>query len=162
MQGSKTILIILFVVIFMLIGAIGFGTYLVFTNSSLNTKQENITQESYAHEPAIYKASINDMVLNVTNSRGREKLMKLSFTIKSTDEMIEQVVNDNLEVIKDRVIHLTSSRSTEELLTVGGKALLKEELRDEINSSLNRLAEDNEDLQKNMIHKILYTSFVIK
>lgn len=156
----KSILILISVIVVILLAVIAAGGYL-FLNSDATNSQEELEQE-VNNNAAIYKASVNDMVLNITNSKGREKLMKLSFTIKSPEPMIEEVVSSNTEVIMDKVIQLISARSTEELLTVGGKALLKEELRDEINFSLNEIAQDNEDLQKDMVNKILYTSFVIK
>ena len=156
----KSILILISVIVVILLAVIAAGGYL-FLNSNATNSQEELEQE-VNNSAAIYKASVNDMVLNITNSKGREKLMKLSFTIKSPEPMIEEVVSSNTEVIMDKVIQLISARSAEELLTVGGKALLKEELRDEINFSLNEIAQDNEDLQKDMVNKILYTSFVIK
>jgi flagellar FliL protein len=157
---SKGVLILISVIIVILLTVIGVGGYF-FLNSDMMNNQEEV-DEAITNNEVIYKASINDMVLNVTNSKGREKLMKLSFTIKSSEPMIEQVVGENTEVIMDQVILLISARSTEELLTVGGKALLKEELREEINSTLNEITQSNEDLQKDMVNKILYTSFVIK
>ena len=156
----KSILILISVIVVILLAVIAAGGYL-FLNSNATNSQEELEQE-VNNSAAIYKASVNDMVLNITNSKGREKLMKLSFTIKSPEPMIEEVVSSNTEVIMDKVIQLISARSAEELLTVGGKALLKEELCDEINFSLNEIAQDNEDLQKDMVNKILYTSFVIK
>ena len=156
----KSILILISVIVVILLAVIAAGGYL-FLNSNATNSQEELEQE-VNNSAAIYKASVNDMVLNITNSKGREKLMKLSFTIKSPEPMIEEVVSSNTEVIMDKVIQLISARSAEELLTVGGKALLKEELRDEINFSLNEIAQYNEDLQKDMVNKILYTSFVIK
>lgn len=157
---SKGVLIIISVVVVILLVVIGAGGYFFLTNGALNN-DDNIEQQATLNS-AIYKASVNDMVLNVTNSKGREKLMKLSFTIKSNEPMIEQVVGENMEVIMDKVITLTSTRTTEELLSVGGKALLKEELREEINFALNGITQANEDLQQDMVKKILYTTFVIK
>lgn len=38
------------------------------------------------------KADINDLVLNLTDSRGKEKLMKLSFSIKSNEPTIAAII----------------------------------------------------------------------
>ncbi len=64
--------------------------------------------------------------------------------------------------IQDVVITQTSSRSAEELLTVGGKALFKEELLDEINAVINEETKTNEDVKQNIIKQLYFTTFVIK
>ncbi len=71
------------------------------------------------------------------------------------------VENSRAEII-DVVINQISARSSEELLTVGGKALLKEELLEEINAVVNEVTSNNEDIKSNNIKKILFTTFVIK
>jgi len=60
------------------------------------------------------------------------------------------------------VIRQISARSSEELLTVGGKAMLKEEMIDELNNILNDASDGNEEIMKNMVLDIFFTSFVIK
>ena len=113
-------------------------------------------------EKANFQAAINDLVLNITNAKGREKLMKLSFTLKSSEETIEGLIEENKAEIVDVVIAQISARSSEELLTVGGKALLKEELLEEINSVINEATSDNSDIKRNSVKKLFFTSFVIK
>lgn len=162
MKTSKPLLILLTIVIVILFLVLGLGGYLLLSNSTLDDSTNEPIVNETMDNPVIYKSHINDLVLNVTNSKGREKLMKLSFSIKSSEPMIEQVTEENREIIVDKVILLISSRSSEELLTVGGKALFKEELVDEINMALNEVVKDNENLQQNMVKKILYTSFVMK
>jgi flagellar FliL protein len=124
-------------------------------------EQNNQTVEK-DERPETFKAAINDLVLNITNAKGREKLMKLSFTLKSVEPTIEAIVEEYRPEIVDAVIAQISSRSSEELLTVGGKALLKEELREDINIIINEARLANEDIIENNIQKILFTTFVIK
>ena len=88
--------------------------------------------------------------------------MKLSFTLKSSDPAIEAVVDAYKAEIIDVVISQISARSSEELLTVGGKALLKDEMIDEINKVLDEATSGNSDIQKSSIKDILFTTFVIK
>ena len=87
--------------------------------------------------------------------------MKLSFTMKAGDSMIEGLIETNKAEMVDSVIRQISARSSEELLTVGGKAMLKEEMIDELNNILND-ASDDDDIMKNMILDIFFTAFVIK
>ena len=88
--------------------------------------------------------------------------MKLSFTIKSSEESIASIIDENKAEIVDIVIAQISARSSEELLTVGGKALLKEELLEELNSIVNAATSDNSDIKRNSIKKLFFTAFVIK
>ena len=88
--------------------------------------------------------------------------MKLSFTLKSVEPTIEVIVEEYKAEIIDVVINQISARSSEELLTVGGKALLKEELLEELNTVVNEVTSSDEDIKANNIKKILFTTFVIK
>ncbi|MEA1914582.1 MAG: flagellar basal body-associated FliL family protein [Campylobacterota bacterium] len=166
--GSKGILIVLIVLVVILLGAVGAGAWYVLTQLPQQNAQDGDNaqkvEKSEADEDAkvLFKAEINDMVLNITNAKGREKLMKLSFAIKSTTETIEAIIEENRAEIIDVVIGQISARSSEELLTVGGKALLKEELLEEINRVVNDATATNEDIKKNSVKKLFFTSFVIK
>ncbi|AXX93432.1 flagellar basal body protein FliL [Malaciobacter molluscorum LMG 25693] len=163
-SGGKGLMIVLIVLIVVLLLAVGgMGYFMMTKDSSSKNNQEN-TQEQKEGSTSqdSYKASINDLVLNITNSRGREKLMKLSFTVKSIEPTIEKIVEDHKPEIVDIVISQISARSSEELLTVGGKALLKEELIDDINSIINEVTASNDDIKKDSIKNLYFTTFVIK
>ena len=121
-----------------------------------------VQKEEAGDSKETFKAAVDDLVLNITNSKGREKLMKLSFTLKSVEPTIAAIVEESRAEIIDVVINQISARSSEELLTVGGKALLKEELLEEINTVVNEVTSNNEDVKSNNIKKILFTTFVIK
>lgn len=162
--GSKGLMIVLIALIVILLLAVGVGGYLLFNSGVLNGQQgqEQVQKEEARDSDKTYKTAINDLVLNITNAKGREKLMKLSFHLKSTEPSIEAIVEEYKPEIVDAVIAQISSRSSEELLTVGGKALLKEELMEDINNILNEVTSDNEDIKRNNIQNILFTTFVIK
>lgn len=164
--SGKGILIVLIALVVILLIAVGAGGYLLFSSGILNGQsqqnQEMSKDDENAKKNETFKANINDLVLNITNAKGREKLMKLSFSVKSTEPTIESLVEEYKPEIVDAVIAQISARSSEELLTVGGKALLKEELLENLNNIINEVTSDNEDIEKNNIKKILFTTFVIK
>lgn len=166
-SGGKGLLIVLIVLILVLLLTIVGGGYFLYSQGVFGGKEETATQtevvkkeESDSKER--FKADINDLVLNITNAKGREKLMKLSFTLKSSDPAIQTIVDEYKPEIIDVVIAQISARSSEELLTVGGKALLKDELIDEINRVINESTASNSEVQRNSIKNILFTTFVIK
>ena len=100
--------------------------------------------------------------MNLTDSRGKEKLMKLSFSIKSTEPTIAVIVETYKAEIVDVVISQISARSSEELLTVGGKNLLKDELIQDINNVINEVTASDSKIARNNVKTILFTTFVIK
>ena len=166
-SGGKGILIVLIALIVILLLAVVGGGYFLYTemNKAANPggamQEKTVMKADASGEKANFQAAINDLVLNITNAKGREKLMKLSFTLKSSEETIEGLIEENkAEIVV--VIAQISARSSEELLTVGGKALLKEELLEEINSVINEATSDNSDIKRNSVKKLFFTSFVIK
>lgn len=166
--GGKGLIVVLIALVVILLLAVVGGAYFLYSQGVLSPKPEGEQQEQMVKKEEAgdsketFKAAIDDLVLNITNSKGREKLMKLSFTLKSVEPSIAAIVEENRAEIIDVVINQISARSSEELLTVGGKALLKEELLEEINSVVNEVTSNNEDVKANNIKKILFTTFVIK
>lgn len=164
--GGKGLMIVLIALVVILLIAVGAGGYLLYSSGVLSGQQqqgtEQVQKEESSDSSETYKAAINDLVLNITNAKGREKLMKLSFSLKSTEPSIEAIVEEYKPEIVDVVIAQISARSSEELLTVGGKELLKEELMEDINNIINEVTANNEDIKRNNIKKILFTTFVIK
>lgn len=164
-SGKGLMIVLIALVVILLLAVIG-GGFFLYSSGAFGGEQQTSTEAAEPteakDEKGTFKAHINDLVLNITNSKGREKLMKLSFSIKSTEPMIEGIVEEYKAEIIDVVIAQISARSSEELLTVGGKALLKEELIEEINSILNEVLEGNEDVAKDSVKKLFFTAFVIK
>lgn len=165
--GGKGLLIVLIALVVILLLAVVGGGYFLYSQGVLNpaaaqTGQEQVKKEDGSADSESFKADLNDLVLNLTDSKGREKLMKLSFTIKSSEPTIAGIVEEYKAEIVDVVIAQISARSAEELLTVGGKNLLKDELLQDINNVINEVTASNSDIKQNSIQKILFTSFVIK
>ena len=162
--GGKGLMIVLIVLVVILLAGLGFLGYIVYDkvlNADPNSAEKSAKEEARA-DGETFKVAINDLVLNITNAKGREKLMKLSFHLKSTEPSIEAIVEEYKPEIVDAVIAQISSRSSEELLTVGGKALLKEELLEDINNIINEVTSGNDDIKRNNVQNILFTTFVIK
>lgn len=175
-SDGKGLLITLMILILILIMAVAGGTYLLFekisNNSSSAAPVNNSTNTSKAIEEGTpqasttaptgvdgnYKADMNDLILNLTDSKGKEKVMKLSFSIKSNESSISSLVEQYKPEITDIVISQVGARSSEELLTVGGKNSLKNDLTSEINNVLSYVTK----LNTNFVSTILFTSFVIK
>ena len=169
---KSPMMMILVILIIVLLAAVGGGGYLLYSKGVFSDdvkaatapKSEVVTQtDAKVDVGETFKSKIDSLVLNITDAKGRAKLMKLSFTLKTIEPTIEAVLENNKAEIIDSVIRQVSARSSEELLTVGGKAMLKEEMIDEINNILNdSIPEGDEDRIRNSVLDIFFTSFVIK
>jgi len=171
-KKGNPMMIILIILIVVLLAAVGGGGYLLYSKGVFSDedktatapKSETVTEsDSKENVGETFKSKIDSLVLNITDAKGRAKLMKLSFTLKTIEPTIEAVLENNKAEIIDSVIRQVSARSSEELLTVGGKAMLKEEMIDEINNILNdSIPEGDEERIRNCVLDIFFTSFVIK
>jgi flagellar FliL protein len=170
-KSGNPMMLVLIVLIVILMAAMGGIGYILYSKGFFdeNKEGEKKVEETQAKDDeknpanATFSSEVKDLVLNVTTSKGREKLMKLSFAIKSTEPTIDALVIANKPEIIDVVIHQVSSRNSEELLTAAGKDLLKEELLSEVNVILNEAVAENPEIkEKNMVKDIYFTTFVIK
>ena len=163
-SSGKGLMIVLIALVIILIFAVIGGGYFIYSHLGNNNAPSSIEvkKEEPSDKPDSFKADITDLVLNLTDSRGKEKLMKLSFSIKSNEPKIAALVEEFKAEIVDVVISQISSRSSEELLTVGGKNLLKDELVQDINNVINEVSKTKPDVAKNSVKQILFTTFVIK
>jgi len=168
--GGSKLMLVLIILIVLLLGAVGAIGYLMVSKGMLDEptedgaeKIEKVEEKASAEDSGEYfSTKIENLVLNITNAKGREKLMKLSFELKSVEPTIELIIGNNNAEIVDSVIGQISKRTSEELLTAGGKALLKEEMLSEINEIVNQATASNEDIKQNNILKLFFTTFVIK
>lgn len=167
-KGGNPLMLIVVILLVVLLAVVGGLAYMLFSKGVFDDKPEEPKQEKVEKKAdgeqtnEFFKTEINDLVLNITNAKGREKLMKLSFTLKSVEPSIEMLVGNNRAELIDAVIAQVSARSSEELLTAAGKELLKEELISEMNILLNEATASNEEIPRNNIKDLFFTTFVIK
>ena len=162
--GGKGLIIVLIALVVILLLAVIGGGYFLYSQGALGGAAPQPAQAEVKTESSAkgeFKADIEDLVLNLTDSRGKEKLMKLSFSIKSSSENIAAIVEEYKPEIIDVVISQISSRSSEELLTVGGKNLLRDELLNDINNAINTAAPE-EKIARNSVKAIFFTTLFIK
>jgi len=171
-SGGNPMMMVLIILIVVLLGAVGAIGYFLYSkgmfdpeaNKNNQKVEQQVTQETKAQggdKEEIFLAKVDSLVLNITDAKGRAHLMKLSFTLKTHEATIEQIIETNKAEIIDAVIREVSARSSEELLTVGGKDMLKDDMLAEINNILND-ATDPEVVERNCVKDLYFTSFVIK
>ncbi|MEA3353973.1 MAG: flagellar basal body-associated FliL family protein [Campylobacterota bacterium] len=170
-KSGNPMMIVLIVLIVLLLAAVGGLAYFMYSKGVFDpeSQQQQTEQVAAADKQGekeelgeIFTSAIDGLVLNITDAKGRAKLMKLSFTLKTTEPTIAQIVETNKAQMIDSVIRQISARSSEELLTVGGKAMLKEEMIEELNNIINDVSSKNEEIARDPVKDIFFTSFVIK
>lgn len=169
--GGKGLMIVLVVLIVLLLSAVGGLGYFMYSKGMFDpegaaaagaaAEQQKEVKEQEEELGETFTAKVENLVLNITDAKGRAKLMKMSFTLQSIEPTAAGIVETNKDQIIDAVIRQISARSSEELLTVGGKAMLKEEMLEEINNILNDTTNE-EEVKRDSVKKIFFTSFVIK
>ena len=171
-KSGNPMMIVLIILIVLLLAAVGGLGYFLYSKGMFSEEQakapaaaveQTVESEKKEDIGETFKASVDSLVLNITDAKGRAKLMKLSFTMKTKEPQIEAILEESKAEIIDSVIRQVSARSSEELLTVGGKAMLKEEMIDEINNIFNdSIPESDEERVRSPLIDIFFTSFVIK
>lgn len=178
-KSGNPMMLILIVLIVVLLGAVGGIGYVLYSKGIFDepkkegeaaktehgAKEDTHAAEAEAdpeHANVFFESEIKELVLNVTNSKGKAQLLKLSFSMKSTEATIEALVTASKSEIIDVVINQISARNSEELLTSAGKDLLKEELLAEVNTIINEAIASNPEIHKNPVKELFFTTFVIK
>lgn len=153
---NKVVAIVLIVIVLLLTIVVGVGGYFLYQKQNHNEQNTNQVEEKKENKESsiMFKTDIESIVLNVLNSKNVNKMMKLSFSIKYTDQLYTPKIEEYKTEINDLVITLISSKSSEELMTQNGKNLLKEDLLKELNKLFEK--------EKIEIKQVLFTEFVIK
>ncbi len=136
-KKSKKILIIVLVLILLLLGGGGFGVYYFFLAPKSPSPEELAAIEAEKNKrPDILPVfSLKPFVVNLADSKGRRYLkvtMKLEL---SSDELLEEVEKRQPQ-IRDVILTLLSSKTSDEVNSMEGKFLLREEIIKRVNTFL--------------------------
>lgn len=130
--------------------------YFIYSSTKTVTTKTELVQEE--DKGISFKYDFNDLVLNINNQKGENKLLKISFTVKSMNEKTIEIMDKYNADITDSLINILSGMNSEILLTSQGKILLK----DNMILEFNKIIELNEPDIKTFVKEILFTSLVIK
>jgi len=164
-KSGNMLMIILLVLVVLLLGAVGFIGYYVMTKedaapTGATQKAEQVQESSDSTQT--FEAKIENLVLNITDAKGREKLMKLSFSIKSTEPTIEAIVEANNAEIVDAVIVKKINEAHEYSSDAVEKSQMASEMLEEINSIINEATIANDDIKKNNVKKLFFEDIAIQ
>jgi flagellar FliL protein len=191
-SGGSPILGILLLLVLVLLGIVGYLGYIMSSKGFFSDEKEENKATTYMQSaqpainvqkmqdekimtekvdkvdpydkpnPMMFSGSVENLVLNIVNNRGREKLMKLSYSLEGPYEMMEMLIEKHKDAIVDATIRITATSSSNELLTIGGKINFNAMLKNEINKIINEKEKMNSDIPKDVIKKIYFKSFVMR
>lgn len=154
---NKTLMIVLVVLMLILIGSISFGVFYIYSNMP---KQEKVNEEKIVVEESkkpLLSYDYKDAVFNITNSKAKEKIVKLSFTLKISGNQEDLSKIEELKSnMDDAIIFIISGSDSDTLMKLEGKNILKEEIITQLNQIF---------LEENIpckVNKVLITELIIK
>lgn len=118
-------------------------------------EKESLLKESADKSiPQFYK--IDKMVISLTPTNGplnsRMRWLEIAMQMVLFESADEIYVSDNIAIVKDEIIGITSKMGPDELNSISGKILLEDRLKKAINKSL----------QKPVIKNIFFTNFIVQ
>lgn len=153
----KPLMIVLVLLMLILIGSISFGVFYIYSNMP---KQEKVNEEKIVVEESkepLLSYDYKDAVFNITNSKAKEKIVKLSFTLKISGNQEDLSKIEELKSnMDDAIIFIISGSDSDTLIKLEGKNILKEEIITQLNQIF---------LEENIpckVNKVLITELIIK
>ena len=185
-HGGSPILAILLLLVVILLGIVGYLGYIMYQkgffsddkdeNSSTSTSQmdnakqaqkivnEKVKKIDPYEKPNVmmFSGSIDNLVLNIVNNRGREKLMKLSYDLEGPYEGMAALIEKHKVAIIDATIRLAATTTSNELLTITGKMHFNSLLKEEVNKIINEKEKMNPNVPENVVKKLYFKAFVMR
>lgn len=145
-KSSKKMLIIIVAVVVLLIGG-GAAAYFLVLNKP---KDEKVEKKDVKTEEGVNFA-LDPFVVNLSD-QGANKFLKLSIQLELSNNTIQEKAKVKIPQLRDAVISLLTSKSSDALMTPDGKLQLK----DEINVRANQI------LGPNSVKNVYLTDFVMQ
>ena len=126
---DKAIIIVLLAAILIIVLAIG---YLVVSD-------KNITIPNIFESDGEYTYVLDEFVVNLKSEDNSSSYLKIKIALMFTDEKDGEDLDSNVNKIRDIVISNLRARTAKELMENQSVELLKEDIKEDINTSLNKM-----------------------
>ena len=180
---SKKLIIIIAVVLLVVLAG-GAGAWMFLAKRGAADEEEAAPKPARAAQPANPKAPpthlpMESMVVNLADPGG-DRFAQVGITLELADAKTAELVKSFMPSIRSSVLMLISQRTTEELLTRGGKEKLAVDVRREVSRPLgytvpkprkrSRPAPEDEEeedeppprVDDNPVRAVLFASFIIQ
>ncbi len=138
-KKSKKLLFIIIFIVLLLAGGGGFMAYYFLLAPKPPTPEELAAQAAAAakkKKPEILPVfSLKPFVVNLADGRGR-RYLKISMKLELSSEELQEEVEKRQPQIRDVILTLLSSKTSDEINSMEGKFILREEIVKRVNSFL--------------------------
>jgi flagellar FliL protein len=148
-KGSKKMLIIIIAVAVILIGG-GAAAYFLVLNKPKDDKADVAGKKEDKKEEGV-TFPLDPFVVNLTD-QGANKFLKISVQLELSGVLLQEKAKSKVPQLRDAVISLLTSKSSDSLMTPDGKLQLK----DEINIRANQI------LGQGSVKNVYLTDFVMQ
>lgn len=151
---SKLLLIV--VIGALLVSLLGVGGYIIYTQvlggGGEEAKKEaaKVAELKEAAKLGIVTA-LDPFIVNLTDDAGK-RYLKVTMQLELDNEILNEEITNKMPQIKDSIITVLSSKSTDDLLTIDGKFKLKEQIQTRVNVLL----------KTGVIQNVYFVEFVIQ
>ena len=149
-SGKKKLLIIIIAVVVLLGGGGGAAFFLMKPHDAeAGAEPEKETKKVEALP--IYE-KVDTFVVNLSGAEGT--VLQTDLQVQLNDEKDREVLKAYMPKVRSNLILLLSSKTPAEIATAEGKELLKKQIRQVVNDSV--------DADHKMVKSVLFTSFIIQ
>jgi flagellar FliL protein len=157
-KKKKPILMIAVILVVLIVGGAGAFFFLNkgSSNSAKNTQTKSASSESVMNDKNVHIKNLPSMIINLADTSG-DRYLKISLALVMNGKEKpkgSESSGDTLEdaAIKNAIITVISTKTSDTLLTLSGKEELKKQLIKAINSALGEDA----------VRDIYFTDFIIQ
>ena len=143
---NKTLMLFLLFISIVMISITSFGGYLLYekintlemgngNNKHAEVKKDDITP-TIKHSELGFIKETEELVFNLSSSKNKRNYlkMKINFELKNNED--EGIFDMYQAIVFDTVLNVASIKTKQELMSIGGKENLKEEIIEELNNKL--------------------------
>jgi len=156
-KKAKSKILLIAVIGVLLVSLLGVGGYIVYKQVLGGGGGEEAKKEA-AKAAEMKEAAklgivtaLDPFIVNLVDDEGK-RYLKVTMQFQLDSEMLNEEVSNKMPQIKDTVITVLSSKSTDDLLTVDGKFKLKEQIQTRVNVLL----------KTGVVKNVYFVEFVIQ
>jgi flagellar FliL protein len=150
---SKTMLIIISVVVLLFMGMVGAGFFILWN------KIEKLPQDPAAEEIPVEEEensigplySLDTMIVNLSD-RGGKRYLRVTMALELSDPEALTTVEGRLPQIRDAILMILPTKKYDDVSTTEGKIALRKEVMEKMNALMT----------KGRVNNIYFTEFVVQ
>ena len=154
-QSNNKLLIMIFIILcLILLSGIVMAYFMLNNDEEVLQDSEKAVQHSKVIKTSNFKEIGPVIALDkfIVNLSSNSRYLRTSISLELSEEDLREDVEKKKPIVRDRIIKVLSSKAYEEISTIRGKEVLKEEILVELNKIFN----------DGKIQNIFFTEFVVQ